>query len=175
MTGTAPPLPFIWTEDEVFVPATPMALVRCQKTFAIGARYMLAESQERSGKHHRYFFAALNEAFQNLPADRAAQFPSMEHLRRYALIKAGYCDSHVLVCDSEAEAEKVAKFMEPLDEYGIVLAKGDTVVRYTAKSQNYRSMNKEDFRRSAEAVLDVVSSMIGLSREQLEENAGRSA
>ncbi|WP_216073446.1 hypothetical protein, partial [Acinetobacter baumannii] len=69
---------------------------------------------------HNHEFAWLHEAWHSLPERYAEQFPSSEHLRKYALIQAGYSNSHSLVCGSKAEALRLAAFIRPMDEFAVV-------------------------------------------------------
>lgn len=173
MAGDAPPV-FVRWQNGVFVPASATAARRAAQAFVEGQEYTFIEHEERSTKSHAHYFAAIHEAWQNLPDGMADNFPSVEHLRKYALIKSGFCTSTTLSCSSDQEARKVASFMRPLDEFGIVDVKGSIVTRYIAKSQSYRHMSKEEFQASKTAVLDVVSGLIGSSRDALE-TAGRAA
>lgn len=134
---------------------------RATKAFEPGVVYHIADQGERSHKTHAHYFAALNEAWNNLPESLADHFPSVEHLRKYALIKAGFFDSHSVTCDTEDDAERIQAFMEPVDEFAVIDRMGRVVTRYTAKSQSYRAMGKEDFAKSKEAVLGVLSEIIG--------------
>lgn len=69
---------------------------RCDATFTIGARYVLAPREERSSASHRHEFAWLREAWMNLPEHLAEQFPTETHLRKRALIEAGYYDETIV-------------------------------------------------------------------------------
>lgn len=160
------PILFSW-DGEVMRPVGHVWAKRADKEFVIGEAYTLDQHFERSTASHRQYFAAVNEAWKNLPEALAADFPSMEHLRHYALIKAGFCDSNTLVCSSKAEAIRVAAFIRPNDEYSIVTVSGLTVTRFVAKSQSYRAMPGGEFERSKEAVLGIVSAMIGTTPAEL--------
>lgn len=137
--------------------------------------YRLGVIEERSANSHSHFFAALNEAWQNLPEALAEQFPTVEHLRKYALIKAGFYDEKSLVCSSKAEAQRLAAFVKPMDGYAVVTVSEAVVRVFTAKSQSKRAMGAKDFQDSKQKVLDLVSAMIGSSSAQLAKNAGRAA
>jgi hypothetical protein len=116
---------------------------------------------------HRHFFAAVYDAWLNLPEKEAERFASADHLRKYALIRAGFRDERTLTCASKAEALRVAAFVKPMDDYAIV-AVSEAVVRvYTAKSQNLRAMGRKVFAESKDAVLEVLAGMIEVDREQL--------
>ena len=118
--------------------------------------------------HALHYFACIHQAWLNLPEEMADQFPTEEHLRAYALIKTGYCDSNTLVCSSKAEAQRTAAFLKPIDSFAVVTVKDNVVIRYSAQSQSMRAMNRDDFQRSKEAVLDIISAMTKTSRKELE-------
>ena len=154
------PIEMFWKGDAL-VPVNSFWLKRAGKTFDEGVVYHIMDQGERSHKTHAHYFAALNEAWHNIPEELASRFPSVEHLRKYALIRAGFYDSHSVTCDTEADAERIQAFMQPVDEFAVIDRKGRVVTRYTAKSQSYRAMGKEDFAKSKEAVLAVLSEIIG--------------
>jgi hypothetical protein len=158
---------FVWTGDHM----RPLSPSLADKEFVVDCMYLLEEVQPRSQNSHSHFFAALHDSWLNLPEEFSERYPTSEHLRKYALIKAGYCDSQTFVCASKAEAERLVAFIKPIDEFSVVLAKEYTVTRYTAKSQSYRAMGKDDFQKSKEAVLEIVSAMIGTTKKALTDNA----
>lgn len=166
--NTIPPMVFRYDGEGAWSAPSPHWGKRADAAYVIGQEYLMAEVHDRSQKSHDHFFAALTESWKNLPEKIGMRFPTVDHLRKYALIKAGFCDTHTLVCTSAAEARKVAKFMEPVDEFSIVRASAATVTRYTAKSQSMRAMGKDDFQRSKDAVLEIVSAMIGTSTAELQ-------
>lgn len=164
-----PPIMFVW-EGDCFKPVGPHWARLCDKYFTIGEKYELVEKQERSHATHAHYFAAVHDAWLNLPEALAVEYPNPEKLRKHALIKAGYADSQTHVCSSKAEAARLAAFIRPMDEFSVVATSACTVTRYTAKSQSMRAMGKEDFQRSKEAVLEVLAAMVGTSRAALEGN-----
>ena len=166
--------PIVWTYDDgALRPSTPFMARLAGQQFSDGERYRMVVEEERSAASHRHYFASVNEAWTNLPDHLAERFPSSEHLRRYALIKAGYCDSASIVASSKAEAQRIAAFMRPLDEFQIVTVSDATVTRYSARSQSMKAMGKEQFNASKEAVLNVISDMIGTDAGSL--NQARAA
>lgn len=169
MSDRVSPVLCIWQGDS-FTPASPRWQKEADKHLIVGERYLLTPEMERSDASHRHYFACIRDAWLNLPEDKAEQFRTEEVLRKHALIKAGYCDSHTLVCKSEADAERAAAFMRPIDEHSIVISKGAVVVRYVAKSQSKKAMGAEVFQASKQAVLDLISGLIGTTRAQLEGN-----
>lgn len=172
---TPAPVEFIWTDDGTMRPASDFWARRADKTFIVGERYPLVVNEERSLKMHRRYFATLNEGFSNLPEEYADRFPTVEHLRKYLLIRAGYYTERNHVCETEAEAQKLAAFIKPIDDYSVVVARGTVVKVFTAKSQSVRAMPKGEFKQSQEKVLDLLSEMIGVSAEKLEAEAGQAA
>lgn len=163
MSGAIPPVLFMW-DGEAMRPANPKL---ADRHFVIGEAYPLIVNEERSTNSHSHYFAALNEAWKNLPEAEAERWPTVEHLRKYALIRAGFRDERSIVCASKAEAQRMAAFVKPMDEYAIV-ATSEAVVRvYTAKSQSMRAMGKADFQASKDAVLTIVSQLIGVTPEAL--------
>jgi hypothetical protein len=141
------------------------------KYFVIGERYTLVEHHERSSATHRHYFAVVAEGWANLPEHIAPQFPTSERLRKFALIKTGYHDSHSIVCSSKAEAQRIAAFIRPVDEFAVVVVEGATVTRYTAKSQGMKAMGAKAFQASKQAVLDYIDDMIGVERGATERAA----
>lgn len=168
---TAPVL-VVWGGDG-FKPASPYHQKIADRDFVIGERYLMAEIQPRSYRSERHYFACLDQAWKNLPEDIAAQYPTRDHLRKKALIRCGYADERSIPCASRAEAVRVAAFVGGIDDYAIVTVKAAVVTRYTAKSQSRRAMGKEEFQKSKDDVLDFVAALIGVSAEELSENAER--
>jgi hypothetical protein len=160
------PLLFRW-EGDAFKPIQRHAK-ECDKRYVIGEHYALEEIQERSSKSHAHYFACVGQAWANLREDVAEQFPTAEHLRKFALIKAGYFDSRTIVAKSKAEALRLAAFIRPMDEFAIVTADNMVVTVYTAKSQNHRSMHRTQFAKSKEAVLAILATMIDVAPAALE-------
>lgn len=165
MTETAPPLAFQW-DGEVM---KPLNARRADAFYTVGMRYVMEPVNQRSDATHKHEFAWLREAWMSLP-EHLADLPhcaSPEHLRKWALIRAGYSDSHTIVCSSKAEAIRVAAFIRPIDEFAVVVAMGATVTRYTAKSQSKRAMGAKDFQESKTAIMEVIAKMLGVEPGQL--------
>lgn len=145
---------------------------QADQLFTIGERYRLAPVEERSGASHRHFFAAVNEAWVNLPERLAAHYPTAEHLRARALIEAGYCTIADYVCSSRAEAVRWAgNLRAEASEYALVVI-SETVVRvFKPKSQSVKAMGKEEFQASKDAVFTALAKMIGVTTAELQNHA----
>lgn len=165
----APPILFNWNGDG-FTPATAYWGRQADKHYVIGEKYELVEHHSRSHKSHTHQFAALHEAWGNLPTDLAMLFPSPEHFRKFCLIKSGWCNVQTFTMASHIEAKKLERTLKSHDEFAIIRTRGDVVVQSIAKSQSYRAMGKEDFQKSKDDCLRVASEILGTSRKALEEN-----
>ena len=170
---SAGPILFQWTGDAM-EPARRSHNI-CNATFVVGQFYRLEEILDRFAKSHNHYFADLSESWKNLPEDMAERFPTSEHLRKFALIKCGFADQRQIVCSSKAEAQRIAAFVKPMDEYAIVTVRDAVVTVWTAHSQSMRAMGKKVFQESKTAVLEYVAGLIGVSRDDLRENAGMAA
>ena len=157
-------------DGEVMRPAGQFWAKRADQQFVVGQTYAVEVRQERSEASHRSFFASVNEAWMNLPDDLAARFPSADHLRYWALIKAGFYNERTLPCPTSDLAQKVATFVRPSESYAIITVE-DCIVRvFTPRSQSYRSMDRATFQDSKTKVLAVISDLIGVTPAQLSGN-----
>lgn len=164
------PLPYEWDGEAMRV--LPGFQRQADQMFTIGERYRLAPVEERSGASHRHFFAAVNEAWANLPERLAVYYPSAEHLRSRALIEAGYCTIADYVCSTRAEAVRwAANLRAEASEYALVVI-SETVVRvFKPKSQSVKAMGKEEFQASKDAVFTALAKMIGVTTAELQNHA----
>lgn len=163
------PIVCLW-DGESFAPASQRWARVADKDFVVGEQYALVRHEDRSPATHRHFFACVNEAWKNLPEGMEDRFPNAESLRKYALIKAGYRDERSIVCASKAEALRVKAFVEPIDDFAIVLADGATVTVFTAKSQSQKAMGKKTFQESKDAVLRIIAELIGTDPTTLKQS-----
>lgn len=151
----------VW-DGEAFRPATAFMLRRANDRFGQGEIVMVSAEEERSMRSHRHYFAQLHDFWVNLPERFAAEpwAQSSEHLRKFLLIRSGYSTTTTYACESKAEAGRLAAAIRPLDEYGIVVARGVTVLRFTAKSQSVKAMGAKDFAASKSAVLEAAEALV---------------
>lgn len=156
-------LPYRWTGKVM----EPERLHLCK--FVPGNTYWL--EKERSEDSHRHAFAWLRQAWKNLPEDFADQFPTSEHLRKAALIQAGYYDETIIDCESRDVAVQWASFARRKDDFAHIVVRGTLVVIREAKSQSRKAMGPAVFQASKEAVLGIVAHMIGVAPEDLEREA----
>lgn len=163
------PLIYTWQGD-CFTPLKRFQRA-CDEQFTIGEVYTLEEVKSRSQVSHNHYFASLHDGWLNLPEHLTERFPTQEHLRKWCLVKAGYHDQRSIVASSKAEAQRIAAFIKPLDEFAVVIVSECTVTIYTAKSQSKKAMGAADFQKSKSAVLDLIANMIGTDAGTLARNA----
>jgi hypothetical protein len=157
------PQGFTWDGDAM-IPRSPRL---ADKAYAVGEVYLLVAHEERSSATHNHEFAWLKDAWLNLPEALADQFPTTEHLRKRALIDAGFYDETIIDAGTNAAALRVASAFRSREEFSLVIVRGPAVVIRTAKSQSRRSMKKHEFQASKTAILEIVSAMIGVKPETL--------
>lgn len=161
------PIKFVWTSDGKMVPASYWWGKRANQQFKVGEAVEMERWEERSGKSHRHEFAWLRTAWDSLPDHMVDQFPSSEHLRKFALIRTGFCTMTQYPCVSAAEAERWAQNLRPVDPYTIVKSDGEIVTVYTAVSQSSRSMGKTQFQKSKQAIIDYVAGLLNVDPKTL--------
>lgn len=164
---TAPaPIAVRWDGD-AFVPISQRFARQADKDFVIGEVYHMVVEEPRSANSHKHYFAAITEAWRNLPESMDGRFPTADHLRSFALCMTGYRDERHIVCSSRAEALRLAAFIRPMDEFAIVSVDAACVTVWTAKSQNLRAMNKATFQASKTAVLAYLADMLSVPADVL--------
>lgn len=131
--------------------------------------WQLAEN--RSGESHRHFFAIVHEAWKSLPEDMADDFPSPDHLRKWALIKAGFCTMTKIVCANNDEAVNLLKKWKTVDRFSLLEVSGKVVTIWTADSQRRDAQGRKAFQEAKEAALHVLSNLIGTDVTTLKEAA----
>ena len=172
MTDIAPPILFTWN-GEVMSPAGPYWAKQCDKHFVIGVKYNLVQHHDRTTASHNHEFAWLNDAWQSLPEHLAESYPTAEHLRKRALIEAGYYDEQVIDAGSNAAALRVAAGIRsfPGESFSLVIVRGPAVVVRRARSQSRRAMNAQEFHDSKSKIMEIVANLIGVSPRALSDNA----
>jgi hypothetical protein len=159
----AAPIIFQW-DGEAMVPASPFWSRKADQEFVIGETYKLVEHHDRSKVSHNHFFANIAGAHGNLPDLMLEQYPTPEHLRKRALVFKGYRDERTIVCATAAEAQRVAAFIRPMDDFAVVTVREAVVRVWTAKSQSMKAMGAKDFQASKSDVLDFIDDLLGVER-----------
>ena len=160
------PIQCVWT-GEAFKPLNGRFHREAASRYGDGEVVTLDDAKGRSRTSHDHYFAIIAEAWGSLSDEAAQRFPTPEHLRKYALIKAGYADSQTFAASSRAEALKIAAFIAPIDDFAIVTTDAASVTRWTAKSQSMKAMGGKVFQESKSAVLEVIAGLLETSVEVL--------
>lgn len=148
------------------------------REYTIGQVYQMEEWQQRSPQSHAHEFAWLADAWRNFPETLADQYPSPEHLRKAALIQAGFYNETIIDVGDRAGALRVAAYAQAEDEFAHVVTRGKYVVIRKAKSQKMRgrgAMDRKAFQDSKTAVMEIVANLIGVSPDQLKQEAATAA
>ena len=165
------PIPCVWT-GSAFEPINARFARMADDQHGVGEVVNLAPVEDRSAASHRHYFAAIREAWMNLPEHLADRYPTPESLRHAALNRAGYCDVETFVASSRAEALRLAAFLRSGVRDGVeVVVNGAAITRLTPHSQSMRAMGKERFTASKEAVLNTIAQLIGVTTAALHEAA----
>ena len=167
------PIPFIW-DGRCMVPLQRHKAM-CDRQFKIGQEYAMIPHEERSAASQNHYHAAIKTAFDSLPEEIAPRFPSIDHFRKWCLIKCGFADNHTVVNETIDDAQKMAVLARALDGYAVITVSGPVVTVWTAQSQSAHAMGKEAFQDSKQRVLDMMADMIGVAPGKLAANAGRAA
>jgi hypothetical protein len=156
--------------DGKFIASSRAMAFRCE-TLAMNEPSIWKKVEPRSMKSHEHFFAIVDDAWANLPEVLSQEFPSPEHLRKWALIKAGYCTTVKVACATNQDAIKLVNQAAAMDTFAVCELVGNVVTIARAESQSVRAMCGERFQKSKEKVLDVLSQMLGADASK----AGRAA
>lgn len=162
-----------WTGENF----TPLGRSRkdCDAELVVGQIYRIEIVEQRSEAAHNHQFAWLTEAWRNLPEDLADMYPSPDHLRKRALIQAGFFNETVIDVGNRAGAMRVAAAWRAKDDFAFVAVRGVIVVVREAKSQARGKMDKKEFQASKTAIMEIIAEMIGVTPGQLEQNTGKAA
>lgn len=165
----APPIQLVYEGDGRFAPAGGWMARKADQHFVVGQSYALVEHRDRSIATHNHQFAWIADAWANLPEHHQHQpwAQTSEHLRKFALIRTGFCDTQTFPCGSRAEAERWARNLRPMDDYAVVTVEGTTVHRFAAQSQSVRAMGAKRFQESKTAILDYIASLLGVEASEL--------
>ncbi len=159
----------VW-RDGVLVPE-PRFARWCHEQFGEGEVIQLERHEDRSTESHNHYFASIKTCWDNLPDKEVEErFPTPEALRKWALIRNGYCTESSVVCDSNEQANVIAAFMGKR-EGEVIVVRDNVIKKYVAMSQSYRAMDKDEFQKSKTLVLDTLAELIAVTRKRLEQAA----
>lgn len=137
----------------------------CADQFEPGEDYVLEVAVNGSTPARRWFFAAINEIWSNLPERVAPQFPKPIHLRKWCMVQCGYCTESDTVLETHRDAMAAAALIRNLSAYSVIVVSGNVVKRFDALST--RGMRKAVFDPMSREVTDLARSMTGTTHAQL--------
>lgn len=153
--------PLRYLGDGEFKAASPYHVRAMDKALVVGEVMTWQQIEERSVESHRHYFAAIHEAWLNLPEAISTEFPSSEALRKFCLIKAGFCTVTKIACMTNREAVKLITSVSEMDGFAVCEVAGNIATVYRAHSQSMKAMGQKKFQESKTAVLEILSAMIG--------------
>ena len=177
------PCAFTWDAAADVMRLAPRYRRVAHEQYRDGEEYPLEVREHRSSKSHAFMFASISDAWDHLSDANKEVLKTPEHLRKWALITAGWYEE-TLVDAGEGEggrkrAMRMAVFARRFDDYAeikVIKHEGSWLLRMReAKSQSRASMGKEDFEKSKRDVLDVLAGQIDVTRKQLEDAGKRGA
>jgi hypothetical protein len=140
---------FVWN-GRAMVPTTGAG------TYKKGEVYLLRE-EGRVEAARRHYHARVAELWDNLPHD---EFPSPTHLRKFALIRTGFCQEITMPLATEGLQALFKILARRFDPYVICVSHGESVAAYTAKSQARGSMRDTELSDSMAKVLDYAEGLL---------------
>jgi len=187
------PVVFVWRDVDVWnadgevarvramVPIVRYAKVAARQYGDDGTEHTLEPVTHRDMHRHNHFFAALNEAFKNLPEEIAPRWPTSEHFRKWLLVETGWFDEREWDFEgpeAKKKADELGLWVRAESEFARIsvseVARGKyKVIVRRAMSQAIPAMKPDDFYQSKKDVLDYASGMIGVKPAELKKQAGR--
>lgn len=165
----------IWEWEGDVMRPLPHFRKRCDDKLVVGQHYRLDTRDAPSLASRGHYFAAIEEAWAQLPEKLASEFPSAEALRKKALIHCGYRDEIESVWPTSEAARQYMALIEPRDQFAIVVVDGCVVTEMTAQSQSEANMGRARFQESKTRTLDWISALIGVDVATLKANTARAA
>jgi hypothetical protein len=162
-----------WDEAACAMHPLPRFQERAKQQFADKGIYRLQVFDSRTTGSHNHYFASLNTAWKNLPENLSKRFPTMDHLRKWLLIKCGYCAVCTIACATEKDARALIASASRFDQHAVIMTAGTVVTILTAESQSAASMNKATFQSSKRAVLEEAAALIGSTADELMAHGNR--
>lgn len=135
------------------------------RMFQPGGEYTIEIHEPRSNKSQSHYHAVLRNAWLTMPDNTKKRFVDPDHLRKWSLIQTGWAIERTVACESATTAHAVAATSAALDESAVIIVQGTIVTIATARSQKTTgpgSMNKEEFQKSKQDVLEYVAGLLGV-------------
>ena len=157
--------PLTYRGEGMFEASSPYHRKRVDGLYGKGEMIEVEVVEDRSPASHKHFFARVAELWQNLPEWLSNDFNNPTHLRKFALIRTGYCTKRIFPCRSTKDAVDIADWVSDIDPYvicEIVRAQhgpGAVLTVWRAESQNMK-MKRHRFQQSKDDVLSFIECLI---------------
>ncbi len=172
------PLPFEW-DGNVLRPVERYRAL-AERQFRAGQTYVLEPHDPISHRERRFYHASIKDAWDNLSPEMQKHFPTADRLRKWALVQANWRIQNFITCESEASAARHAAFLIKADDHGEMFVdhRGDVVRVFKARTQKVGDpddgyMTPEEWKRSKDDVLTILSGTLGVTKKQLEKEGAR--
>ena len=170
MTAKGPKPVFEYLGDGTFQ-AEARFVWTCDQDFVVHEKYRMDVIAERSKQSHDHYMVMVEETWLNLPDSRRLQFPTPEHLRKWALVQCGFCSQSHTVFSTKQDALTAAAMIRKTDKFAVLTVHDNVVTKYEAESQSYKSMDRKRFQASKDKVLELLADMIHITPKQLERHS----
>lgn len=139
--------------------------------YPVGATVHFEPQAPRSTAAEGFWFATVDDAWGTLPDHLRSRFPEPTALRKFLLIKAGWCEAREFATDTPEAAAAVAAGLRWAEPYSIVVVKGTVVFAYVAKSQKRSAMGGKAFSAVTERALHALAELLGCDPTTLRDQA----
>ena len=165
------PVQFVWdAANRVMRPQERFNRL-CDRQYQDGELYALGPVEDIDNVSRGKFMKAIKMTWENLPA-KYKRFPSPEHLRKAALVGAGWCNQSHDVFDSVADAKRHADGIRNANGYAVIVRSGCVVDVRIARSIAAGQITAEKWREVRPRALDWASEQINVAREAVEREVG---
>ena len=142
----------------------------CERQFAGDETYALGPVEGVSSGSRGHFFASVKDAWSSLP-EEDMRFPGPEHLRKRALVQAGWAAHAQYVMDTPKDATNMARGLRRADEYAVIKVSANVVDVWTAKSIAAGQISGDEFKEIKTKALDWIAALTGATRTELERHS----
>lgn len=178
---TIRPVMFSWHQVDVCVDGgevrrswamipQPRFLPLCKRQYADGEEYALGPVENVPHGSRGGFFVQVRETWNSLPEDDE-RYPTQEHLRKRALVAAGWASHAQYVMETPKDARQMAQALRRADEYAVIKMGGNVVEVWTAKSIAGGQITAEEWKDVKPRALAFLARLTGTTTKALVEHS----
>lgn len=127
--------------------------------------------RQRSNPHHRFFFAAIQRAFENWPEGEKFIPEDADHLRSYLLIRAGWfqkLDLRVDNPDAVSLEDQLRSIIKTVADKPPLIHTYPWGCRlFWPRSISYAAADRKEFNQVCDKVFEIISEKLGVSVNEL--------